>query len=188
MFRLALLPTLAAALTFAGCLTEETRLTGPDGSTLCGSAGDCPEALPLCSTDGVCVECNSDTDCSTDLCGPGGRCVACREDADCTDPVASRCDPITSECTGCEVDADCDGLPGGPGTCEGGTCVQCTPGTEADDCDGKACDPATLTCTATDLGSLEPCDPCLSDTECPTDHRCIPMQYQGTDLEAAYCL
>jgi hypothetical protein len=97
------------------------------------------------------------------------------------------------ECVACTTDnnnADCSHIPSRP-QCDAGLCVGCTVATEATNCGGNSCNPATRTCTATPRLSRGVCQPCVADSECtPVDgatHRCVRMNYQGTDL-GGFCL
>ncbi len=54
-------------------------------------------------------ECTQDSDCKVYvLCSPQGTCVRCLTDSDCADDLfASRCNPTTYACVQCLADADC---------------------------------------------------------------------------------
>jgi hypothetical protein len=91
-------------------------------------------------------------------------------------------------------------------TCQPGTpgCVQCRPETEeadcralkscdpaTEDCPGGACDPKLSTCARKLRGTLGICEPCVSDSECVADHRCIPMTFgEGAEKKelGGFCL
>jgi hypothetical protein len=70
---------------------------------------------------------------------------------------------------------------------ESSVCIECTIETEVDKCGAKSCDPATNTCTDTDTNSLETCEACVADSECKTNHHCVPMKYKGEE-RGGYCL
>ncbi len=158
----------------------------------CLAEGDCTDQV--CSRDtNTCVECLGDDDCTDGVCDTDANtCVVCLTNDDCTDPTASFCDTDTNTCSGCTTSADCAHLAdAGTGVCdtENSTCVECLDDDETTRaaCDGNSCDPATNTCTDTVVGSLEVCEPCLADSECSTDHSCVPMDFDGA-FHGNYCL
>ncbi|HEX5659637.1 MAG TPA: hypothetical protein VFX59_20715 [Polyangiales bacterium] len=182
----------------------------------CTSDLQCPLAFPQCRN-GDCVACAEANDCArfadTPNCGPNGTCVVCTSDHTqlCTSATPA-CDTNTNACVQCVADADCPseakaacGTNRSCGACtedadcsrfgkvcdaKSGACVQCRPDTETSDCkDGTACNPKTLTCTKRQRNSVSTCNACDSDTECVTDHRCIPMTFgaEKQDL-GGFCL
>ena len=195
----------------AGCLVEDKPVTPPDdggvdSGMLCGTV-ICPEDRPLCSTDLICVQCTAEDD---DYCAERGlicdlgssTCVGCVGDSDCTDPAAARCDE--NVCTQCNDNAQCDGVDGldaENNACDDeGVCVGCTPETEGTTCPGAlACHPVTQECTSIQVGSLDVCEECVSDSQCGDEgsasdaHRCVPMFYGPEDVrfpneQAGFCL
>ena len=195
----------------AGCLVEDKPVTPPDdggvdSGILCGTV-ICPEDRPLCSTDLICVQCTAEDD---DYCAEGGlicdlgssTCVGCVGDSDCTDPAAARCDE--NVCTQCNDNAQCDGVDGldaENNACDDeGVCVGCTPETEGTTCPGAlACHPVTQECTSIQVGSLDVCEECVSDSQCGDEgsasdaHRCVPMFYEFPDTrfpneDVGFCL
>jgi len=88
-----------------------------------------------------------------------GYCVECLEAAHCPDPTKPACS--SDGVCGCTVDADCG---------------------------GKSCAVLDGVCTTTTPLSVQTCEPCRSDSECVADHRCVPMNYQGTPRPNGYCL
>jgi hypothetical protein len=170
----------------AGCVLEDKPVDPDfDGGVEAGTCIVCPATTPVCYDDTLCVECTADDEryctqmaqvCKTDA----FECADCNVSTECNDADAAHCNMETNKCEACEGDADCNGILGLP-RCQAGTCVQCTPATEGADCGAKSCDPATFACTGTDVGSVETCEECVSDSECGEDgssseaHRCVEM-------------
>ena len=158
-----------------------------DLPTSCGARCEpCPDATggAATCTDGACaITCEPPYfACGAD-CDAPVPCVECTDNADCDDVTASRCDE--GFCANCAVDADCSHLD--VGVCHEGTCVECTtarPGA----CGNKSCNPVTLRCTQTVAGSLDWCQRCVADSECPIEHRCVAMTYRGSARDDGYCL
>ena len=156
---------------------------GPCGMVCTGSTSVCDEV------GGSCVQCTSanTTACiaPTDLC-VGGSCAECAGDTDCNDPAAARCEAGT--CVGCTASTQCAGITGTE-VCDmvAETCVGCV--TTAD-CDGaETCNLLAHTCTDTAVGDLNTCAACTNDEQCPTDHRCVPMEFMGSARDPGYyCL
>ena len=172
---------------------------------------DCPVSAPICDVDltKTCVECtandqcdvgapvceaNACTGCSnndqcamrpdTPTCGADGACTGCAGDMDCASADLGQCDVATGTCIPCSNSSQCTA--GDAGICDEGTCVECTIDDESG-CGGNSCNPGTLRCTNTALASLNACETCTADSECPTDHACVPVQFMGAD-SGAYCL
>ena len=140
----------------------------------------------------TCVACTKDSECDGDqVCdetgdkGAANACVTCTEASHCTEADAARCNDV-GQCDACQVDADCAGV-GSLDVCDEGMCVECTED-KLGACGSTSCDPTTNTCTNTQTGTVDTCEPCISDVECQPDHRCIPMEFQGQSLGQAYCL
>ena len=193
----------AADATDAADAGEDTEQdAGP-----CGQV--CSDVTPVCDeASGECVECAQDADCGVELCNTernecvaclndshcgddavcdvaAGECEQCVSDDHCTEPGAARCG-ADNTCQPCTDDSQCAGV-SEAGLCAGGTCVECT----VDDdtaCGATSCDPATNTCTGTEKGSVSTCGRCKADSECPADHRCVEMSFDGTALPDGYCL
>ncbi|MBX3252026.1 MAG: hypothetical protein KF901_32920 [Myxococcales bacterium] len=151
---------------------------------------------PTCDATGACVAgCEAHADCARfsgdalTRCASGGplvgQCVSCDAHADCTAPGAAQCDETSKSCVPCSMHEHCAGT--GQNVCVGGTCRQCTEATAATHCGANACDPVANVCTGTGRGTLDTCRPCLSDTECVTGHRCIPLTFSGT-ARGHYCM
>ena len=161
----------------------------------CLESANCDADAPSCNAAGECESCaGDDAFCTrfagTPLCGESGECVACNEAADCTEPGMARCDETTHECTTCMVDTDCEGT--GRTACaltgaRAGSCVACTEASAPRDCGDFSCNPATNTCTTTEREMTSTCQPCVSDTECIVNHRCITMNYMDVP-RGGYCL
>jgi len=164
----------------------------------CTQHADCsrfPET-PACGPEGACVACAGDQKSlcagSTPACDPAtSQCVQCVDDADCPVPERAAC-TAGRTCGLCTDDADCARF-GFVCEAESGTCVACRPATEQVDCRidktcnpattrcaATACDPVRKSCTSNTLGSLSICRACVSDSECATDHRCIPLFFGPT--------
>jgi hypothetical protein len=124
--------------------------------------------------------------CNTD----SNECVQCLKNDHCVDPDASACDAATNMCVSCTDDSGgshladttvCDTSGGA------GVCVRCTVDDESA-CGGNSCDPAVRNCTGSPIGQTGTCMPCKADSECIADHRCVPMEFQGTQLDDGFCL
>ena len=95
-------------------------------------------------------------------------------------------------CTTCTVDVECSNI-AGKGVCDAGTCVQCTVAKEAI-CAGSSRNPATSQCTASPVGTVNYCQPYLTDSECirgnqpDQDARCVPMKFMGIARPGGFCL
>lgn len=180
----------------AGCIIEDRPIAPPgDGGVDAGPCGTCPVDQPVCTSALQCVQCTADDDdyCTAQalVCNPeSSTCVGCSGDADCTEPNAARCSD--GMCTACDDRRQCDdvdGLPGILNACnDEGVCVDCTPESEAETCpDSRACNPRTEECTDVQIGRLEVCEQCVSDSQCGDDgdvseaHRCVPMFYETMD-------
>ncbi len=170
--------------------------TDTDTCVACLDASHCDESAPVCGAGGVCGPCTGPADCSeypdAPVCGDSGAadgtCVACAGDADCTDADAGKCDTATNACVPCDDSDQC--TEDGAGVCdmtgESGVCVECTVDDESA-CGGNSCHPTTQTCTGTALGSVRLCESCAADSECPTNARCVPLQFMAAD-RGTYCL
>jgi len=130
----------------------------------------CEGKTPHCSNDAVlpntCVECNLASQCGDDapLC-IDHKCVSCTESPNeaCKGRANKICEPISGACVQCVVDSVNSKLDQG--------------------CDETfVCDPATNTCTTRLKDSANICQPCVADSECKADHRCLEMNYAGTKL------
>ena len=169
------------------------------GEDASGGMGGDPNACSEANCEGYCVndqcfDCvkgdddKACKDASTPACLNDGTCVECDEDEQCADPEASMCDTQKHECVACEGDEQCAHLEEtslcSPTT---NTCVQCTVADESA-CGANSCDPATNTCTTTPRASLNACEGCQADSECKTNFRCVPMEFQGQAREGGYCL
>ena len=170
------------------CLVATGQCVGCLDSTHCAgraSASFCDPATNVCTgcRDGVDSDCSSVPD--LNVC-QAGRCVQCAgaRRAACGETAAA-CS-ASFACEGCKADADCQRF--GKVCDEGsGRCVACTVDSEAAQCGGKSCDPAGHVCTQTDRASVELCTPCLADSECKANHRCIPLSFQGA-ARGGYCM
>ena len=161
----------------------------------CRSTNDCTSAgASFCNAlEGQCEGCRIDNDCAhlddKPLCSEG-QCVECTDAQKCSSAAASACS-ASGTCEPCQSAADCSHL-SGLNQCAAGVCVECTPATEASDCGLTACNPASNTCTLIERNTQQSCKPCVSDSECITDHRCLPMTFGSgmakVDRAGGYCL
>lgn len=164
--------------------------SGSGGQATGGGSSACTETCdgttPVCDEmSGECVGCSDDDECASDICDENsGKCLDCEDNSDCTDPEASLCDE--GVCSPCAANSHCSHLDDAT-LCDDGACVECTVANEAP-CGTKSCNPATLTCTGTDRDSRTRCQTCVADSECKTDYRCVPMEFQGTPRDGGYCL
>ena len=74
----------------------------------CQNDADCPGVAPRCeTTSGACVQCVSDSDCSTGLCDTGAHsCTSCNSSADCPSSLPV-CDLDVQACVQCETSGQC---------------------------------------------------------------------------------
>ncbi len=155
-------------------------------------AAGCPTDKPVCSEVlEKCVECVGDADCkdaTKPLCQTStGKCGACLDNDDCNAADKARCDSETLLCVACQAHSDCKGIAGKPACGPDGICVECTTDNETG-CDGKICEPGANVCSETVAqDSAENCEPCVADSECKDDHKCVPMLYQDA-AHGSYCL
>lgn len=173
-----------------------------------GGGDDCGgcAADELCRADGQCVECIGTMDCTGgEVCAISpGECVECVDNTTCP------ADRPTCDMNACTATCDrmlCSGRFSATPACDPdtGSCVPCDRANEAADCSGNSCDPDTLSCTAVALGSLDLCEPCISDSECGTFDdprtggietitlRCVPTDWRPDAVAApmpagSYCL
>jgi hypothetical protein len=66
--------------------------------------------------------------------------------------------------------------------------VECSIATEDSDCGANSCDPALHACTMTPRGSIGQCESCVADSECATDHACVPIVFGGTTNLGGFCM
>jgi hypothetical protein len=166
----------------------------------CQTTEDCDDAsAPRCDAQ-QCVACTKKSDCDhirdkpicdlDDKSEMQGACVQCQKHADCTDPENPQCtDHACGPCT--ENENACEGRRGttvcNPGPGRGaGTCVQCTSNNEAA-CADNVCDPKAHTCASERKASAGICQPCIADSQCRTDHRCIELNFRDAAL-GTFCL
>jgi len=123
--------------------------------------------------------------------GGSGGATGCATDADCISALAAKCDPVTSACVACDASPQCAGI-SGTEVCatEGamaGSCVECT-ATEGCGGGSETCNLLESTCAAIAPGSLDTCEACSNDGQCPANHRCVPMDYPAGTFHGHYCL
>jgi hypothetical protein len=156
----------------AHCLTEPAA---PGVLNTCGACienRDCvnkPGVGRQCRvTDGVCVECITDAECSDDpsasTCSQIGDCIPCAVDFDCS-LIAGRNACLQNQgCVECTNDASCAGNVRGPvckvsnggeaaGDAPTNTCVECTSKSDCPSPDASRCD-------------NNQCVPCATDFDC----------------------
>ena len=176
-------------------------------------AGACGGATSICEpSGGTCVECLVDHDCTRDLvaCDSSSHtCVACTADntSACTGDTPV-CDLGASACVACNVNTDCPSSTpvctdhacvacGGEADCAGrvgaaacdsssGACVECTAGSADVTCSTGVCTQGN-TCSAFASAAQRACEPCDTDANCASMHRCVPMRY-ATAAHGSYCL
>jgi hypothetical protein len=162
---------------------------------------DCSDPeQPSCRA-GKCGDCSENEDCAhfptRKLCGSRdsstpGACVECVQHRDCMDPKKPQCTAGTCEpCGGRAADDACAGHRGATvcETAEGsrkGSCVECTVKNEAA-CGDFVCDVQKSACSKQLKASAEACETCIADTQCMTDHRCVPVEFENK-ARGNYCL
>lgn len=183
----------AACLLFVvlGLVGCEFTKEGDPSNGPCGKR--CEGDLPYCNQDlKECVVCLEDahcTDADKPLCQAStGRCGACLSEIDCAAPDKASCNADTLVCEyPCQEDADCEGLAGAEACGPDDVCVECTPDNETA-CDGKVCEPDTNACSSDiEQGETVTCATCITDTQCVADHKCIPLDYDGSH-HGDYCM
>lgn len=137
-----------------------------------------------------CRACTADAECSNI---PGravcqaGTCVQCAgsKRAACGEDRPA-CSTTSFMCETCKADSDCSRF---NKVCDEASakCVECTVDSEAARCGMRSCNPATFTCTQTNRGSVDVCLPCLADSECVSNHRCIALTFGGAS-QGGFCL
>lgn len=167
----------------------------------CRTTLDCTEPdSPRCD-EGKCGECKADNDCDHveghPVCNLSdsktrGQCVECNAHTDCKDPQKPQCtDHACTPCKGKNADDACEAHTGAqlcntmPGKNQG-TCVQCTVSNESA-CGDFVCDARKNSCTKQRRGMTGICLPCVADSQCTTDHRCVELEYNGKK-HGSYCL
>jgi hypothetical protein len=200
------------------CSAPEGRCDPSGNCVQCLGNSDCSDDWKCDTDEGVCRECLEHADCHDPAAGQcrAGECVACEhENAQHCAGVAERpmCD-VQRRCVECLSDGDCPeasapqcnggscGSCTGPAACTGreratlcdrmagstrGHCVECTAADETP-CEGKVCDVVSRVCTDRDPATRGICQDCVSDTECVTGHRCVPMFFKDERRDKAYCL
>jgi hypothetical protein len=173
----------ADAAADAGSVPDDARAeraSDPDADAGCTCTGD----TPVCLEDGGCAACSGENTavCPTDqpLCSAAHECVTCVEHRDCKTEAAPTCS--AGECVACSNDEGCADR-GKICNFRTGECASCTVEREEERCGFNSCDPQTLTCTRTRRESVTICEPCVADSECETDHRCIPMHFGRGSVE-----
>jgi hypothetical protein len=165
----------------------------------CLGDGHCPsDKTPQC-VDHECSACTDNDACADHdvklLCDKDassstkGQCVQCTENRDCENPTP-QC--TAHQCVSCTSSAACKGLTETP-ACNtrqnvetSGQCVECTAANETMKCGNKACDRHLGTCTGKSRGSVSLCEPCVADSECVDDAKCV-MQKLGTKELGRHC-
>jgi hypothetical protein len=134
----------------AHCLTEPAASGVLNTCGACVGNRDCvnkPGVGRQCRlTDGVCVECLTDDECSDD-------------------PSASTCSQLGA-CTACALDADCSLIPGRNACIQGRGCVECTNDTS---CAGNTRGPV---CKSSNTGEAAGDAPANTCVECTSDADC----------------
>ena len=138
--------------------------------------------LPVCNTDGSCVECTdvNDAKCpgvcddALNVCDPctvnsdclvpalpicdatNGICVECLMNGDCAGQI---CNQNTNLCESCVDDSQCGGMTPICDAAGSGTCIECL---QNDDCDGEVCN----------TGANQ-CEPCTTSTDCAANAEAV---------------
>jgi hypothetical protein len=116
----------------------------------CRDNSQCSGVHDVC-VNNHCVECDIDSDCTTNICAPDKTCGECRSAADCeTFPGQPMC--VAGKCVQCGSDAECTGSLSRCGA--DGFCAQC-----ASDADCEA---------PLDRCRMGRCNSCVSDSDCPS--------------------
>ena len=123
----------------------------------------------------------------TPLCDEGRNvCVCTTDHGSCTSPGAARCNE--GVCVSCNGSGQCDGI-GDTEVCDtvAGECVECL---HTDDCGaGESCNLLLNTCEPEPTPVRRTCESCTNDDQCPVQHRCIRMLFDGVDRDPGYyCL
>jgi hypothetical protein len=151
----------------ATCDTRADDETETEGQCIqCLTHSSCPNDQPQCGTDGMCGACDAEHE--TAACSG-------RMDGDITTPFCNtHPDRETSgQCVQCVADSAVDPL---VTTCDdGGTHYSCNLGL------GR--------CTTTEVQTLQPCQECVSDTECDDSlgMRCVAYPIDGVSTTKSYC-
>jgi hypothetical protein len=141
------------ACTTSGPLAGTCTQCSPTDTSLCGAS------TPVCdSTDGACVACVTNADCSgaTPVCNANHTCEPCDSDEDCSGstPACTTSGPLAGTCTQCSpTDTSLCGASAPVCDSTDGACVACI--TNAD------CSGATPICNQNNS-----CEPCDSDEDC----------------------
>ncbi len=161
----------------AAVVDEGTPDAGPCGMPCTGMTLVCDEAR------GMCAECTAaDDDACTGalpVCdttsgsATEGECVACNVDSDCTSLAAAQCDVATHACVPCTGNAACVGRMDAT-VCGAGTCVECT-AVDRTACGANVCDVTVRTCTTSAVESADLCEACVSDAQCQTGRVFVAM-------------
>lgn len=178
--------------TNAGCSTTDpfcAAVVPNDGDGgfeyLAPLPSETPASNQYLEYDHVCLQCLNDDACGGSL--PGcfdGQCVQCTENAHCKDPRASVCDTASHTCVGCQAIGECSHQPD-TSACDidNRVCVACT--AAEDTCADKACrtvpGDGQYTCSSANKGQTAPCFPCVSDSACLPDSKCVQESYAGAE-------
>lgn len=161
------------------CVRSDSPLTCGGACEPCPQA---PDATATCSA-GSCGFACDDGFRPCDGCDFDVACIECASNSECNDPAQPFCSE--GRCGSCGTDADCSHLD--TAVCDRGECVECGPG-NVGACGNFSCDFAKRECTTTPLQDLDWCDACVADSECPPNHRCVPMNFKSAPRPGGYCL
>lgn len=137
----------------------------------CTTSATCPSARPVCDpSDGQCVECLPNTDCSHGAhCDPATRtCTSsCQSDNDCKMGNDARCLTSTNQCVECLVAGDCQS--GDRPLCDATShaCVECEHDADCTNAQKPAC-----------LASSGQCAECSATVPCSGETTCDTSQGQ----------
>ena len=170
---------------FDGCGSQQACSDDPTTGGTSNTGGSTPGGAGTGAGDAP-PTCKPACDDPTPLCDETtSQCVECLDHSDCTDDATARCD--AGVCKPCTESSQCTNSDSPACDAKTGECVECTPDDESP-CGNKSCNPATKQCTDTTRKSRAACRPCLADSECHENHRCVPMEFNGEPREGGYCL
>jgi len=153
---------------------------GGSGGAGC-TANSCSGTAPVCdSTNKICRGCTTGecggADGGTPVCAPSGRCVECGTDSDCTTATKPICDMTTNICRACTSGAtECSGVSvATPACASSGACVACVTNTDCTTATKPICDGTNV------------CRACASDAECSGPGICVSDGHCATAAEVLF--
>ncbi|HWA77848.1 MAG TPA: hypothetical protein VG937_36185 [Polyangiaceae bacterium] len=126
----------------------------------CTGPQHCDDPYPACNSQGSCVECVDDFQCTKEprtTCDTQHfRCVECMDENDCRDPKFPRCDMQFHTCVECTKPSDCQFAAQSSGWCAGNKVCACDTGNDAQ-CAGSPFGPHCIAMHCAECGSQYPC-------------------------------